>query len=139
MWAAISRTMGPYLGSVDKGELFWTLAGSAIKVAQSLGLSKLLPEHVVPAKARARVYGRRFGSLQSREVGRRIWAHLVSTSCLLSNARVRQDLRTAKATVLPLLGSEAGSRLALCCGTQLHVLRAPTAVKKCFALSRQRL
>jgi len=68
----------PYLTSVHRGEQAWTILGSAIRIAQSLGLHRLLqePSMLTPSEAVLR-YGDLWSSRVDREVGRRVWCHLV--------------------------------------------------------------
>jgi hypothetical protein len=69
----------PYLTSIHRGEQAWTALGSAIRVAQSLGLHRLTsePENLDRAAAVLR-YGDIWGSRVDREVGRRFWCSLAS-------------------------------------------------------------
>lgn len=69
----------PYLTSIHRGEQAWTALGSAIRVAQSLGLHRLTPEPENLERAAAVLrYGDIWGSRVDREVGRRIWCSLAS-------------------------------------------------------------
>ena len=67
--------MGVYQFDVDdQSDAGWALLGSAIKVAQNLGLSRLGPE----TEARKRVWPEAWQSFRRRETARRVWWNLVS-------------------------------------------------------------
>lgn len=69
--------MGVYQFNVDdQSDASWALLGSAIKVAQNLGLSRLGPE----TESRKALWPEAWKSFRRREIGRRVWWNLVSLS-----------------------------------------------------------
>lgn len=67
--------MGVYQFNVDdQSDAGWALLGSAIKVAQNLGLSRLATE----TESRKAVWPEAWKSFRRREIGRRVWWNLVS-------------------------------------------------------------
>ncbi|KAJ7665424.1 hypothetical protein DFH06DRAFT_1390944 [Mycena polygramma] len=63
--------MGLYQQNLDESDAHWALMGTAIKIAQNLGLSRLGSE------GEGRQYSGAWGSLVKREMGRRIWWTLI--------------------------------------------------------------
>lgn len=75
--------LGPILSGTDRGEMHWAMVGSAIKVAQAMNFCNLVSESIYAQKASAvrgqMVPNQGKTSLPlAREIGRRIWEHLVS-------------------------------------------------------------
>ncbi|KAM0749241.1 hypothetical protein T439DRAFT_315468 [Meredithblackwellia eburnea MCA 4105] len=67
--------MGLYQYSVDEqSDAHWSLLGSAIKIAQNLGLSNLVDESLRSPSQ----WSPQWASLERREMGRRVWWNLVS-------------------------------------------------------------
>lgn len=75
--------LGPILSATDRGEMHWAMTGSAIKVAQAMNFCNLVAESIYEEKAsqhpRAPHSNVKSPLPLAREVGRRIWAHLVRT------------------------------------------------------------
>ncbi|THU93548.1 hypothetical protein K435DRAFT_189601 [Dendrothele bispora CBS 962.96] len=63
--------MGVYRQNVDEADSHWALLGSAIKIAQNLGISRLGSE------SENRKYTGLWKSLVKRETGRRVWWSLI--------------------------------------------------------------
>ncbi|KAI5453479.1 hypothetical protein NCC49_005954 [Naganishia albida] len=71
--------IGEYWHSFNLSERHWALLGTAVKVAQNIGMSRLGPEPGGPlteAAAKAR-YGSRWATAADRETGRRVWFSLL--------------------------------------------------------------
>ncbi|KAG7088968.1 hypothetical protein E1B28_012913 [Marasmius oreades] len=63
--------MGVYHKNLDDADSHWALLGSAIKIAQNLGLARLGSEN------ENRVYTGPWKSIVRREIGRRVWWNLI--------------------------------------------------------------
>ncbi|KAJ9092759.1 hypothetical protein QFC19_008614 [Naganishia cerealis] len=78
--------IGEYWHCFDLSERHWSLLGTAVKVAQNIGMSRLGPEPegiVTESVARAR-YGSRWAAAADRETARRVWFSLVCYTFLSS-------------------------------------------------------
>jgi len=60
----------------EQADSHWSLVGAALKCAQNLGLPMLVDEH----RKAAGDWPRLWNTLEKREMGRRVWWNLVSTT-----------------------------------------------------------